>query len=184
PPLDRLSPQRSARCNSRSRPGGCEDRGSPPGPDPAEHLRSQSLHQPPPVEISIAFVAELVEKRARHGETASGFVVVSRHLARKVLVDREARVAERRHERVAVEAKRVLHRPLDTRRTAVREDVATDLAEGGLEEDEGAVVLRPARGFAQKLDRAVQDVQTSAKLRELRVELKGLVIAPHRLKSR
>src|SRR2546426_498539 len=108
---------------------------------------------------------------------------VRRHLAREVLVDRDAGVAERRLDRDAIEAKRVIDRSLSARGTAVREDIASDLAERRFEKDERAIVLGATDRLPQPLDGSVQDLQSFIKVGERRGELKAAVSGPHRLKT-
>ena len=65
----------------------------------------------------------------------------------------------------------------------MREDVAADLSQRGLEEEDRPVVSEAPGGLAEPLDGAVQDLEPFVKVGEGGVEFKGLVRAPHGVKA-
>src|SRR5579864_5083864 len=95
---------------------------------------SQPFHQPPTIQAAVALVAELVQKRPRHREAASRLTLVTRHLARQVLVYRSSGVGERCFHDALHELQPILDRLLCAGGPAVGQHVAADLAKRGLEE--------------------------------------------------
>src|SRR5690348_12085691 len=98
-----------------------------------------------------------------------------------MLVNRRPGIREQRDDLLVVEAERVLDGAGRAKRTAVREHVAADLAEGGLEEDEREVVGAPSGGEPKPLDGLVQDVKSFTEIGKRGAELKS--VAPHGLKA-
>lgn len=87
-------------------------------------------------------------------------------------------IAEGRDRVAAGELQDVFDVMIDTWRPAVGEDVGTDLAEGGLEEHDLAVVEIAADRLAQKFDGLVESIQSFVKPGEIGTELKWLLGAP------
>src|SRR5215467_7976257 len=97
--------------------------------------RSQPLHQPPPVEVAVTFVTQLVEQRAGDGEATAVLGVTSRHLPRELLVDWRSGIGERGDDLVAGEPERVLDGSSATNAAPMSENVGADLAKRRLEKE-------------------------------------------------
>jgi hypothetical protein len=84
-------------------------------------------------------------------------------------------IGERCNRVAAGKLQDILDVVVDPRWPAVCEDVRADLADGGLEEDELAVVDFAADRVAQELDGLVENVQSFVKPAEVGTELKWLL---------
>ena len=75
-------------------------------------------------------------------------------------MDRRSPVGERRHRSALIDLEHVSDGVVTSRRPAVREHVGADLREGGLKQNEVAVVRCSTGCLAQLLNRRVDDFQT------------------------
>jgi hypothetical protein len=111
-------------------------------------------------------VSELVEQGTRNCQAAAGFAVMARHLAAEVLFDGRPRIREGSDRAAVFKPQDVFDRFIGPRRTPVGENVAADLAKGGLEKHEGVAVQRPTCRFTQLVDRAVKRIQSVVEIGE------------------
>jgi hypothetical protein len=95
-----------------------------------------------------------------------------------VVVHGWAWIGERRDGVALGELQDIFDVMVNAGRTPMGEDVGANLAEGGLEEHDLAVVDLAADRHAQELDGLVEDVQSFVKPAEVGMELKWLLGTP------